>query len=89
MSSLAGALSYTRDTVSQPDNDDFDTTAQLDAEMEVQAHLDPSENDADSAPEQDQDMHDLFGEDNAAEEIKHEACVNRHFSLLPTFPLTE
>lgn len=82
MSSLAGALSYPQDTALKPDPEDFGTLTQPDVEMDPQPKLEPSADDTESIPAQDQDMHDLFGEDNAVEEAKHEGLENRFF-LLP------
>lgn len=72
MSSLAGALSYTHDAAFTHETEDFNSVTQPDVDMEVKPKLEPGENDTESAPAQDQDMHDLFGEDNPTEEIKHE-----------------
>ena len=72
MSSLAGALSYPQDTALSHEAEDFDIPTQPDVDMEAQPQLEPSGNDTESIPAQDQDMHDLFGEDNAVEELKHE-----------------
>ncbi|PSS31027.1 hypothetical protein PHLCEN_2v2440 [Hermanssonia centrifuga] len=79
MSSLAGALDETLATVPKAEDvvHDLSLAAQLedDVEMDVKPRSENGQDADDSAPAQDEDMEDLFGEDDVADDVKHEDAL--------------
>ncbi len=80
MSSLAGALDETLATIPKAEDVVHDLTlaAQLedDVEMDVKPRSENGQDAEEPAPAQDEDMEDLFGEDDVADDVKHEESVS-------------